>query len=249
MAGAGDGALTLTLSRGERGPESPPLIAGGAAMAESARVHSIETIKDFRAVLCEFGEEVQQALGAVDMEIRRATEWLKHDRLMYWQREIRRRDQQLAQAKSDLHRKNLSRAAGYVPDVSEQKEALRLAQHRLREAELKVEKVRKWAPALQHAVSEYQGQARPLGDMMAGELAQSLALLDRMADALDAYVSMAPPTASRRDPAGSASVAAESSSTAAAAAPGETAPSTDATPEPQEGEEPASGPPVRTEGA
>ncbi|HEX8204346.1 MAG TPA: hypothetical protein VF590_27960, partial [Isosphaeraceae bacterium] len=168
-------------------------------MAESARVHSIEVITDFRAALAEFGDEVQQALGAVDMEIRRAVEWLQHDQLMHWQREIRRRNQEIAQARSDLHRKNLSRATGYIPDVSEQKEALRVAQHRMREAELKVERVRKWVPAFQRAVAEYQGQARPLGDMMTGDLARSLALLDRMLTSLDAYVSMAPPPSSRRD--------------------------------------------------
>jgi hypothetical protein len=197
-------------------------------MAETARVHSIEAIKDFREAFLQFGEDVQHALGAVDMEIRRAVEWLQHDRLMYWQREIRRSNQEIAQARADLHRKNLSRTEGYVPDVSEQKEALRVAQNRMREAELKVERVRKWIPNFQHAVAEYHGQARPLGDMMSGELARSLALLDRMLTALDAYVTTAPPPSSRRDASGVASSAAADLPSAAAPA-GEPEPAAGAT--------------------
>jgi hypothetical protein len=220
-------------------------------MADSARVQSVEAIRSFRAALVEFGEEVQQALGAVDMQIRRALDWLQHDRLMYWQREIKRGHQAIMQARSDLHRKNLSRATGNVPDVSVEKEALRLAQHRLREAEQKVERVRKWVPAFQHAVAEYQGQARPLGDMMSGDLARSLALLDRMLSALDAYLTTAPPTTSRRDLAAIAGAAATAGSptaatatataatTAATAPPAEPAPAT-APPEP---ESPAEAPP------
>lgn len=217
-------------------------------MAESARVHSIEGIQDFRASLCEFGEEVQHALGAVDMEIRRASDWLRHDRLMYWQREVRRRDQEIAQARSDLHRKNLSRASGYVPDVSEQKEALRIAQHRMREAELKVERVRKWGPAFQHAVAEYQGQARPLGDMMTGDLAKALALLDRMLAALDAYVTMAPPPSARREAAGAGSSTSEGSPPSAATPASETGPTAEAAaPEVRE-ETPAGEAPAHPEG-
>jgi hypothetical protein len=174
-------------------------------MGESAGVRSIDAIKEFREVLCRFGDDSKNALGAVDMEIRRALDWLEHEQPFHWQKEIKRRNLEMSDARTALHRKNLSAASGYVPDVSVEKEAIRVAKHRLEEAEQKLQKTRRWVPVLQHAIAEYQGQARPLGDMLGVDLERALALLDRMVMALEGYVSTAPPSAYRRNSSGPSS--------------------------------------------
>ena len=83
---------------------------------------------------------------------------------------------------------------------SDQKEALRLAIQRLRQAEEKLEKVRRWGPVLQHAIAEYNSAARPLGDRLSGDLVASLALLDRMVASLDAYMAIKAPTLREEKP-------------------------------------------------
>ena len=44
-------------------------------MAQTARVTSIESVAKFREALLEFGASAQDALGAVDMQVRRAVDW------------------------------------------------------------------------------------------------------------------------------------------------------------------------------
>src|SRR5579864_6321513 len=112
-------------------------------MSDTARVLSIDTIKDFRAALCRFGEDTKNALGAVDMQIRRTTDWLLHDRPMYWQMEIKRRKEELSEANAELFRRKLQAGHGREVHDSEQKEAVRMAQRRLVEAEEKLETVKK----------------------------------------------------------------------------------------------------------
>lgn len=180
-------------------------------MSDSAKVKSIETIRSFRETLARFGDDTTNALGAVEMEIRRAQDYLQHELPSHWKQQIRRWDQAMAEARSQLHRKNLAKTEGYVPDTSEEKEALRIARQRLYEAERKVEQVRRWIPKLQHAIAEYHGQARPLADLATGDLARSLELLDRMVRALEGYVSTPPPRASARSEAGSRAEAIDSS--------------------------------------
>jgi hypothetical protein len=126
---------------------------------------------------------------------------------MYWQMEIKRRKEDLSQAQAQLFRKKLQARPGSQVRDTEEKEAARIAQRRLLEAEEKLEIVKKWAPVFQHAVAEYQSRARPTGDMLESDVKLALELLDRMAGALDAYVTMAPPTMSNMDAAVSSSPA------------------------------------------
>ncbi|HEV3167005.1 MAG TPA: hypothetical protein VGZ22_23550 [Isosphaeraceae bacterium] len=163
-------------------------------MSGSARVTSIDTIKEFRASLCRFGEDVKNGLGAVEMEVRRMLDWVLHERPLYWQAEIKRRKEQLSDAEGQLFKKKLQARPGSAVHDSEQKENVRIAKRRLMEAEDKLERTKKWGPAFQHAVFEYQARARPTGDMLESDLKHALELLDRMAAALDSYVALEVPS-------------------------------------------------------
>ncbi len=152
-------------------------------MAESANVTSIDAIREFREALGSFIEDARNALTAVELENRRNNEWVKNTQRLYWLNEVKRRREKMNEIRGELHRRKLSGAGD-----TEAKEAVRIANHRLRESEEKVEIVKKAAPILQHAIDEYLGLSRPLGDMLTGELENCMALLQRMADALDDYV-------------------------------------------------------------
>jgi len=164
-------------------------------MGETAQVLSIDTLKTLYEGIVLFREDGKNALISVEMECRRATDFLNQKRL-YWAEELKRRKEKLAMARSELHRKKLQAKPGGAVQDSDQKEAVRIATQRVREAEEKIEIVRKWVAPLQHAIDEYHGKSRPLGDMLEGEVEKSLNMLERMIIALEEYVRLSPPPTS-----------------------------------------------------
>jgi len=161
-------------------------------MNQSARVASIEALKDFKAALLNFCERARHALCAVQMESRRTLDWLLHDQLNHWQNQVRERQEDVVQARTDLNRVKLARVSGREPDCIEQKQALREAQARLHEALDKVQRVQRWARQVQRAIDEYEGQAQRLAELVEGDPPCAVSLLNRMIDSLDSYVTLAP---------------------------------------------------------
>lgn len=158
----------------------------------SANVRSIHMLHEFRAVLVRFREDSSQALGAVEVEIRRMIDWLTHDQLKYWQAEIRRREDAVGEARADLNRCLMSSAADGVPSCSDQKKALEKAKKRLEEAQGKLEKVKQWSRIVEQEVSEYRGPAQSLNNLLDGDVPIALALLDRKIATLEAYADIMP---------------------------------------------------------
>jgi hypothetical protein len=166
-------------------------------MSQGANVRSVDAIRDFKVALINFAEEAQIALGSVEMEIRQIRNWLLRDQLTFWQSQIKRGQERVSMARADLFRRKLSQSSSDAISDTEQKEALRDAERKLREAEEKVITIKKWIPILEHALSEYHSQSQPLGDRLSGRFTATLSLLDRMLDTLDAYLAMAPPSTPR----------------------------------------------------
>jgi len=166
-------------------------------MAESAKVLSIQSLKDFRVALVTFTEEARNALGGVDMELKRMRDWLERDQLSYWQMQVKRRHEAMMMARTELYRRRISQQGSDAISDTEQKEALKEAQRRLRIAEEKVEAVKKLIPIFHHAMAEYVSRAAPLTDHLSGGIDKSLGSLTKMIDSLEAYLALNVPAASR----------------------------------------------------
>jgi hypothetical protein len=166
-------------------------------MTESANVTDIEALGALRAALCCFGEKAADALGAADMEIQRTVEWLD-DQLKYWQHEVRRWEDEVFHARTELARRRMMRIGDRPPDCTEQEEALARARQGLEHAEDQVERTRRWQRLWQEAVIEYQGPVGQLKGLVDAELPRAGALLERKIAALDAYVALAAPAAEPR---------------------------------------------------
>jgi len=196
-------------------------------MSRSANVLSVQALKDFKVVMCNFAEEARNSLSGVDMELRRMRDWLERDQLGFWQAQVKKRQEDLMQARSDLHRRKLSQQGSDAVSDADQKEALREATRRLRVAEEKVAAVRKLIPLLHHAIDEYHSHSQPLGDHLSGGFEKSVFGLEKMIGSLEAYLALKAPTAPRLDSAqetGAAPTSAGSSTTgqmATSAAPAE----------------------------
>jgi len=169
-------------------------------MSRSANVLSTQTLKDFKLTLINFGEEARNALSGVEMELRRVRDWLERDQLGYWQSQVKRRQEELMQARAELHKRKISQQGSDAVSDSEQKEALRDAQRRLRIAEEKVELIKKrLIPFLHHEIAEYHSHSQPLGDHLAGGFERSIGAMEKMVVALESYLALRVPSAPRSD--------------------------------------------------
>ena len=163
-------------------------------MGEFARVTSIEALQDFRADLCTFAGQAQECLSAVQMAAQRTLDWME-EQAKYWQREVRRWDDAVAQARTELARRKMIRIGDRAPDCTEQEKILRAARLRLEEAGDKLATTRRWLPAFRRALDEYHGPARQLAGFLEGEQPRALALLQQKIDSLEEYVRLSAPQA------------------------------------------------------
>jgi hypothetical protein len=164
-------------------------------MSKSANVLSVQTLRDFKLAMITFAEDARNSLSGSDMELRRMRDWLERDQLGYWQSQIKRRQEDLMQARADLHKRKISQQGSDAVSDAEQKEALRDATRRLREAEEKVAQIKRLIPFLHHAIDEFHSHSQPLGDHLSGGFEKSLFTLEKMVGSLEAYLALAAPTA------------------------------------------------------
>ncbi len=163
-------------------------------MSDQADVRSLEQLKNLRVAFALFSEDALAGLGAIDAEIKRTLQWLRHDRREYWSQQMKLRREALASAQAELFRRKLAKTPEYSPAMSEQKEAFRVAEARLREAEAKVIVVKKWEPALQQMALEYRATIRRIKAIASGDAPRAMALLQRLIDTLEAYLAIPVPT-------------------------------------------------------
>jgi hypothetical protein len=168
-------------------------------MSKSANVLSVQTLKDFKLAMITFAEDARNSLSGVDMELRRMRDWLERDQLGYWQSQIKRRQEDLMQARADLHKRKISQQGSDAVSDAEQKEALREATRKLRIAEEKLAAIKRLIPFLHHAIDEYHSHSQPLGDHLSGGFEKSLFTLEKMVTSLEAYLALSAPTAPRLD--------------------------------------------------
>ncbi|OJW27038.1 MAG: hypothetical protein BGO49_23940 [Planctomycetales bacterium 71-10] len=187
-------------------------------MSQDARVLSVQALRDFKGSMIKFVEEARGALSGVDMELRRMRDWLERDQLGYWQMQVKKRQEAVMNARSELSKRQIAAKGNSSISDTEQKENLRIAMQKLRVAEEKVALVKKLIPVLHHEIAEYKSCAAPLGDHMSGGFEKSLGVLEKMVRSLEDYLALQAPTTPRDAPAGtSARSGGEATATAPAA--------------------------------
>ena len=191
--GAGPGENPGPASRTDHRRARPADAWGRIPLGNQADVRSIAALQDFRAALAIYAEEALGALASAGSEAKRATQWVGHDRRDYWIDQVKRARERVSSARAEVSRRRMAQSAGSGSSFGEQKEILRAAEARLREAESKVVLVRKWEPVLAQAVLEMKAGTRRIGDLAGGDVARAIASLTRMVDALEAYLRESPP--------------------------------------------------------
>ncbi len=170
-------------------------------MSQEARIHSILVLTQLRASLGTFAEIASAALEEASTEIQRTRQWLEGDRSRHWKKEVQTRSEQMARARIALKQKQVfdRTLAGTPTSCVDEKKALKKAEARFQEAEHKLSRVRAWTQQLEKEMSDYRGATQRLLSAVEVDIPNARARLDKMIDALEAYIALAPPEMPRGD--------------------------------------------------
>ena len=165
-------------------------------MSAPAQITSTDAVRQFKLALEEFQGEAREAVTQLLLEMRRAVDWVEHDRARYWPREYQRASDAVLQARNDLERCEMAFRAEDKRSCYEQKLALEKARRRLRLTEEKVHAVRRWRVTVHREADDFHGRLAKLANCLDMDLPRALAALERMAVALDRYTERAAPVES-----------------------------------------------------
>lgn len=161
-------------------------------MPESADVRSIDAVRDWHATLTNYADSLDEALAGVELEIRRAYDWLD-EQLASWRQAVRDCEEEVVRAKAELSQRKFKTWDDREPDCTVQEKALRLAKARQEHAEEQVEKVRHWIGRLPKLIDEmYLGSSRRLRNFLEDDLPKGQATLARRLAALEVYAGLRP---------------------------------------------------------
>lgn len=165
-------------------------------MPGPAQVRSTDAIEAFKAALAKFEERVTAALDTLDGEIRRADNWVEHERPAYWRRQIHEAEEEVLRTKLDLeHCRMYKTIDGERPHCREQEVAYKAAQRRLAHCREKGEITKKWQRTFRHESLEYKGRLGQLRRAVEHDAPDARVVLEKILRRIDEYQLERPPEA------------------------------------------------------
>lgn len=156
-------------------------------MPESANVKSLDSLSDFRVALINFIEKSKRAVSTAESEISHVQSWVGNTQLMHWKSTIRKAEEKLSQAKSELFRATISQ-----PDnprgPTDQIKLVRKRKEEIATAKKKYEKTKRWGRILEHENHEYRSAMTPLTASLEGELQKAVVKIDNAIIAIELYL-------------------------------------------------------------
>jgi hypothetical protein len=160
-------------------------------MAEQAQVTSVEAIESFRASLILFLSKVRPTLEEVSDEVMRLQAWIQNDQRRFWESELRKRGLKLEEAKQELFNAALSQLQ---QATALQLMAVQRAQRAVREAEDKLDTVKKWERALEDRTAPLVKQVEEFHGFLITEMGKAIAQLVQIVKTLDTYTKVGKPS-------------------------------------------------------
>jgi hypothetical protein len=158
-----------------------------------------------RAGVLQFEAAARDSVSMLQMEVRRAVDWLEDDRRRYWSHQVKKASEWVTQARNDLERAELTYGSEESPPCTEQKKVLAQAKRRQRLCEEKIKAVRRWVRVVRAELNEFDGQMARMNNYLDTDIPRAATALERMLRALDKYVQSTQPTAHRSEPSASTS--------------------------------------------
>lgn len=162
-------------------------------MSDTARVGSIEAIKEFRVRLVKFAEICGAVLADSEGEVSRTIRWVETEQQTFWTGQIRKRAVDLARAEENLRNKTLYKQFdGTRQSAVDEQKAVDKAKVRMREANEKLEACKKWSKRLEKESFVFRGAVQRFSTILSSEVPNAASDLTNMILALDAYAAMHP---------------------------------------------------------
>ena len=202
-------------------------------MSTQADVKSLDTLAFVKAALAAYAHETSGSLDEIELEGRKAVDYITVDQAAYWKAEVRRCGDLVNQAIKDLeHCRAFKKVGDNQPACAEEKKNLEKARAKLANAEQKAEAVRRWTPVVLQQYRETCVRLVHFREVVDVDCPRAIARVEQMLKSLEAYgqVSGPRPDTAVTGGSGAAAVTRQTDETAAPAAPA--APDArDATPE------------------
>ena len=191
-------------------------------MSTQADVKSLDTLAFVKAALASYAHESGQAIDEVELEGRKAVDYITVDQAAYWKGEVRRCNDLVNQAIKDLeHCRAFKKVGDNQPSCAEEKKNLEKARAKLANAEQKAEAVRRWTPVVLQQFRETCVRLVHFREVVDVDCPRAIARVEQMLKALEAYghVSSPRPDAPAAGGQGNAAVVRQVDEQPAAAAP------------------------------
>ncbi|NDC53098.1 MAG: hypothetical protein EBZ74_02120 [Planctomycetia bacterium] len=157
-------------------------------MSTQADVKSLDTLAFVKAALAAYAHESGQALDEVELEGRKAVDYITVDRAAHWKAEVRRCSDLVNQAIKDLeHCRTFKKVGDNQPSCAEEKKNLEKARAKLAHAERKAEAVRRWTPVVLQQFRETCVRLVHFREVIDVDCPQAIARVEKMLRALEAY--------------------------------------------------------------
>ena len=159
-------------------------------MAKQARLTSVDELRRFKANWANFVDEARSALMMIRSDISRTQSWLENDRLPYWENMVKRKTKELAQAKNNLHRKEMTSNR-----IIDEKRAVERAKRHLNEAVHKRRIVKQWVTKFPSELDRLTGGLKQVSSTIDREGPNAAASLEKIIQSVQSYLALQSPTA------------------------------------------------------
>jgi len=171
-------------------------------MSDSAHVESIDAIAHLRGRVIETSEAVNREIDGALSQVKRVLAWVQGPQLDYWKQQVRKREQKIATAMSDLERAKIARPDADPRTFVDQQRAVRRARQAVEEAKEKIRKVKYWSRELERHAMKFRGELQATATFGSATLPQTARWMAELIRHLEGYVSDAPAMAEYVEDAG-----------------------------------------------
>jgi len=163
-------------------------------MSTQADVKSLDTLAFVKAALAAYAHETGGALDEIELEGRKAVDYITVDRAAYWKAEVRRCGDLVNEAIKDLeHCRTFKKVGDNQPSCVEEKKALEKARAKLADAERRAEAVRRWTPVVLQQFRDACVRLVHFREVVDVDCPRAIARIEKMLRSLEAYGQVSSP--------------------------------------------------------
>lgn len=162
-------------------------------MDSGANLQDAKTLMAAKAMLIKAGQGFATAIEEAQSDAERFGMWLNSEGPSHWERQRRLRTEKLNMDRSALVRKEMQMTAdGRPPSTVDERKTVQRSEEAVRHAEHCLRQLRKWAIEYQRVLAQFRAGFSPLSTYVDQIVPAAVISLNRMAQAIDAYISTSP---------------------------------------------------------